>query len=526
MDLKGKRIAGVAQIIFFAAMLALYTRIGGAGMIYAAGSMELFFVITCLFLGKIPETMDYMIRLRRKKEQFHDAANVWKAGALYGVLGTLFTELGILLIKELLLAGTGLLYVEKLLELFMIAVPFIACMQVIRGVMQAEFDRVLVEISGLLFVVCTVLGTVVAAGMLGDYGRKAAKLMQSVPLEHFYTLLGLIPGVVTGAIAASLFLVVIGFLHRTELTVFDSYTEPARAGIPELCMELMKNRLPEVIVPCVKRLPILLLLWLSIGEISVENYLFGNFYGAVLPIFGIAWTISDLGLADYKKRLFTAYRKKAHELYYRDLKTMLCYVILHSAFLCACTLALHKSYLAIWNLQTFTSFMELAAWSSIIGLLGLPCMVLEEALKYRSMQGQSVFAVLAGVCIAFIAGICCAGQIGAGTVLYVVCIGVQMLVTMLLMGFSLSASVGIHYLSVILRTIGCVAVTFADALLMYGLQRMLFTALGGLATLIICVMVGMAVQLVAVLALHVFDRDEYSNLPFAFLTRNLSRFFG
>ena len=51
MDLKGKRVVGIAQILFWIAMLVLYTRIGGIGMIYVAGSLELFYVIAYLFLG-------------------------------------------------------------------------------------------------------------------------------------------------------------------------------------------------------------------------------------------------------------------------------------------------------------------------------------------------------------------------------------------------------------------------------------------------------------------------------------------
>ena len=42
MDLKSKRIVSIAQLIFLAGMLVLYTGIGGMGMIYVAGSMVVF----------------------------------------------------------------------------------------------------------------------------------------------------------------------------------------------------------------------------------------------------------------------------------------------------------------------------------------------------------------------------------------------------------------------------------------------------------------------------------------------------
>ena len=525
MDLKGKRILGITQILFWAAMLVLYTRIGGMGMIYVAGSLELFFVVTYFFLGGIPETMDYMIRLRRKKDMFKDAGNVWKAGLLYAVLATLFTELGILFINKLLIAKTDLLYVDKQLELFMVTVPFVAVFQVIRGIMQAEFDRMMTGISQLVFVVCMVIGTAVSGFMLGEYGAKVANLMQSVRLEHFYVVIGLVPGVIIGSIGASLFLVVMGLMHRSEVIMFDKQPGPAREGILSLCMELFKGELPEVVVPCVKRVPIIMLLWLSLGEIAAENYLFGNLYGAILPVFSIAWTLSDMGLTNYKKRLFIAYRKKAHEQFYRDLKTVLCYVALHSTAICAFMFALHKSYLAIWDLQTFTSFMQLARAACVVGFLGLPCMVFEEILKYRGMQSRVVFSVVSGVMASMIAGAVCAKYAGAGTIMYVVCISVQLLVTIILAAWALSSVVGIYYGSVVIRSGAGMVGTTIIALLLYGVQRLLFTAFGGLATMIICLVLGLVLQFVTILALRIFERDEFHYLPLPFITKSLGRFF-
>ena len=525
MDLRSKRIVGIAQIIFLAAMLVLYTRIGGMGMTYVAGSLEIFFVVTYLFLGGIPETMDYMIRIRRKKDMLKDASNVWKAGAIYGVLATVLTEAALVLVNELLVSKTDLLYVDKLLQLFMLAVPFLAVWQVMKGIMQAEFDKGMTGVSQLIFVICMVIGTVVSGFSLGEYGAKVANLMQSVRLEHFYVVIGLVPGVMIGSLGAIVFLVVMGLMHSGEVHIFDKQAGNARESIPQLCLELFISQLPEVVVPCVKHIPIIVLLWLSLGEIAAENYLFGNFYGAILPVFGLAWTASDLGLINYKKRLYIAYRKKAHEQFYRDLKTVLCYVTLHSVAIFAFMLALHKSYLAIWDLQTFTSFMQLAMASSVIGLFGLPVVVFEDVLNYRGMQGQVVFSVVAGVLTSIIASAVCAKFSGAGIVMYVVCLSVQFLVTIVFAAWSLSAIVGIHYLSVILRTGVCMIITLLIALLLYGVQRMIFTALGGFATLIICVSLGLVLQLIAIFTLHVFDKDEFNNLPLPFITRNIVKFF-
>jgi hypothetical protein len=84
MDLKSKRIIGISQSILFAAMLVLYTRIGGMGMICVAGSMELFLIITYIFMGGIPDAMESMAQTRQKRGQLDGAHIVQKAGIFYG----------------------------------------------------------------------------------------------------------------------------------------------------------------------------------------------------------------------------------------------------------------------------------------------------------------------------------------------------------------------------------------------------------------------------------------------------------
>ncbi len=525
MDLRSKRMSGMAHIILYGAMLVLYTRIGGLGMIYVAGSMELFYVIVSLFLGGIPDTMEYMIRILRKRDQYKDAEKAQKAGILYGIFGTVLAEISLLLVKELLVMPSGLKYVSQLLSLLMITVPFLAILQIIRGFIQAELDRIFTGVSQFIFVGFMIAGTVCAIWLLGEYGTKAANLMQSVMLKHFYVVLGLIPGIIIGALAAIVYLIIIGFVYKGQLYIFEKQSGVSKESMARLMWQLFSGQFSETVMPCMKRLPILVLLWLSIGEISGENYLFGHFYGAILPVLYLAWTVYDLGLFKYKKRLFMHYRKKQSELYYRDLKTVLHYVVVHSVFLAGFVLALHKSYLAIWGQQTFVSFMELAAYSAFIALLGLSYLVLIDILNYRNMQAQAVFSVAIGTVFGVACAIIGSRYWGVGTLLYILSLCVQMIVTIAVAAFNLSIAVGIHYLSVLIHTSASLIATLVISLLLYGIQRLVFTALGGLATLLVCLMLGLILQGLSLLALKVFRKEELKELPLSSITGFLTRFF-
>jgi len=525
MDLRSKRIFGLSQILMFAAILALYTRIGGLGMIYFAGSMEIFYIIVYLFMGGIPDAVEYMTRLREKREQYKDALKVRKAAVIYVILATILTEAALVGINHLLIYPSGLKYIDQMLYLLMITVPFLGILQVLRGLLQTKLDRMVTGLSHLIFTALMIVGTVISVVLIGDYGTKAAKMMQSVMLEYFYVLLGIIPGIIIGALAAIIFLIVLRIIYRDQFKKSEARPGSATENIFMLVVKLFVSQISDTLLPCVQRIPILVLLWLSVSEINNENYLFGSFYGAILPALYVAWTISDLGLYKYKKKLFIAFRKKQSEVYYRDVKTVLCYVMIHSVAIAGFALALHKSFLAIWGQQTFVPLMELAAYCAFIAFIGLPYIVFTELLKYRNMQLQALVSTILGIAAGILCGVIGCKHWGVGTLLYVLSLSVQMSVTIILSAFILSSSVGVNYISVVIRTSACIIITLVISVVLFVIEKLVFTALGGLATLILCIAIGAVLLFVVILALKIFSKEELKDLPLSFLTGFFSKIF-
>ena len=521
MDLKSKRIVGISQSLLFAAMLVLYTRIGGMGMICVAGSMELFLLITYLFMGGIPDAMEAMAQARQKRGQLDGAYIVQKSGIFYGVFATIMAEAALYAVNIFFVDQSGLTYVDKMLELLMLAVPFVAVMQVLRGILQVDLDRMVIGISKFVFVVCMITGVLVSYFILADYGAKVAALMQSVRKWHFYVVLGLVPGVILGAIGSIIFLLVITLMRKEQISLFDRPIGKKTEFVWSVSGKLFFAQIANGMIDWLKHIPLLAVLGLSLGEIAGENYLFGNFYGAVLPLFGLVWSLLDLVLVSYKKRLYTAYRKRMEKQYYKDLKTVLSYVLLSSVLVFVLTLALHKSYLAIWSLQNFVAFMKLMAASAVIGLLGFPCVVLMDALKYRNLHNERSIAALAGTLAGVLAAVICAKTAGAGILMYVLSISLQLGVMILVSAWNISAVVGINYFSVITRTVSGIVVTLIIGLAAFVAQKLLFTALGGLTTLLLCVGFAVILQFVIILALKVFDKEELAGFPLPFLAKRI-----
>ena len=525
MDLRGKGIFVLSQLFILFGMLILYTRVGGLGMIYFAGSMEIFFIVTYLFLGGVPDAVEYMVKVREKREQFQDAANIKKAVIIYIILATVIIEGLFVVINRYIVYRSGLKYIDHILHLLMIVIPFLAFMQGFCGYLQTRLSRWITGLSQFIFTIFTIAGTVVAVILMGDYGAKAAKLMQSVMLEYFYVLLGMIPGILIGIIASVVFLLIIRLIYREHFFTAGVPKGKGRENILLLVVKLFISQSSDTLLPCIQRLPIVILLWLSIPEINAENYLFGSFYGVILPALLIVWTVYDFGLFRYKKKLFVSTRKKQEENFYRDVKTMLCYVLIHSTAIAGFSLALHKSFLAIWGQQTFLPLMELAAYCAFIALLGLPYLVLNDILKYRNMQLQTMITNGLGVACAIALGVIGYKQWGAGTLLYVLCICVQMFVTIVANALCLSGSVGINYISVVIRTSACIITTTVISLIVFCEERLMFTAFGGLATLLLCMMSGAVLLYIVILVLKIFSNEEWKDLPLSTLSGYLGKFF-
>lgn len=521
MDLKSKRIVGISQILLFAAMLVLYTRIGGMGMICVAGSMEVFLFVMSLFFGGLPDAMEAMAAGRRKKGQLNTQACVQKAGIIYGIVAAFLSEGVLLLINRIWIENSGLTYVDKMLELFMFVIPFVAVMQVLHGILQVGLDKTVIGISKLIFSVFTIIGMFVSYLILNEYGTKVAALMQSIRKWHFYVVIGLVPGILCGTIASILFLMIILWMRHDQIDLFSGRGNQNRERISVLCVTMAVEQCSKGAVMWLKHIVLLVLLGFSFSEIAEENYLFGHFYGAVLPLFCGIGALLDTGLTNYKKRLYAAYKKHLTNIYYRDLKAVLSYALLHGMLICALTLALHKSYLAIWSLQTSDAFMTLMTASAVIGFLYFPCIVITEVLKYRNLLGQRTISAAAGTVAAVLTAFICSKTAGAGTWMYVLSVGVGLLVVCIVASVYLSMMFGINYISVLLRISTGMVATAVIGVIVYFMQQAMFTALGGFVTLLICAIVGWALQFAAVLVLRIFSKEELQYFPLPFLTTRI-----
>ncbi len=484
MDLKSKRISGITEMVIAISMLLLYTKIGSVGTVYIAISLELVFGVVLLFLGSTT------------------------TNKLYSFLATIVIEALLLLAYFFVIIPSEIMFVGTMIKFLMILVPLYAVLQCQKGVFQSVLEPQISALTDLLFWSGTAIGTFLSCLILGGFGRRAALLMQSAKIEYFYAIISLIPGFVLGFIFAFVFLFLMGRMHQKEIMTCLRQNALQNKRRLLACLDTWKDQITNNYILLIKRIPVWLLLVLSIKEFENGNYLFGHLYGAVLPLFYLLWNLFSIKLITLQTHMYTYHRKRMYEQYYNDLLTTLSFVLIYGIYFLIGTLALHKAYLAIWSLQTESSFMALTKAGCVIAFLGFIQKVLIDIMNERGRARECKFALVSGTIFAAIIAAICHKFLGAGSALYVLSISFGMLVTVLLLGWFIWNDVGLSYLTVLKQSYKGIVLNVFLCVILFILESLIFTAFGGLGTLVICLLFSYLFIRVGLWILAIFGKEE------------------
>jgi hypothetical protein len=274
------------------------------------------------------------------------------------------------------------------------------------------------------------------------------------------------------------------------------------------CLNTWKEQMANNYILLVKRIPIWLLLLLSIKGIETDNYLYGHLYGAVLPLFYLLWNLFSVKLITLQKYMHTYHRKRMYVQYYNNLITLLSFVLIYGIYFLIGTLALHKAYLAMWSLQTSSSYMALMKASCVVALLGFVQKVLIDVLYEIGRVRECNFAIASGTFFSAVIASICHKFLGIGSALYVLSIAFGMLVTILLLGWFLWNDVGLNYLTVLKQSYKGIVLNVFLCVILFILESLIFTAFGGLGTLVICLLFSYLFIRVGLWFLGVFAKEE------------------
>ncbi len=518
MDLKNKHLVHLAEGLLWAGVLLFFTKAGPNGVIYTVGTLEIFYAVYRFFLGYLPDAVSKTARGRRNKERPGYGAAAVKGSILYALISALLCMLALLALS-FLCDSMEIAYMGQLLRIYLWLTPFCAILQIFRGILQTETGKTATGVSRLIVSIGTIVGTVAGLFILYPYGVKVGAFLQHEEVLYFYLALSVLPGLALGILAVCIYMLIMILAHRYEFVCLHGVSDPKLPGTAAMVRILYLQVGVDSVLILLSRLPFLLLFFLTAKGTQEEQMLFGTFYGVVLPLMMLARFVFDMGLTSIERGMLSALRKRQNEYYYRFYIGAMKYVLLSSTAVAVLFAALHKPYLAQWHLQTTDSLMSLALWSAILFFLSLPHQFSLDLMKLRGREMVILAAFLLGNVGVVLRAVVFSGEAGVTAAVFVQSLVIFYAVSSVIMIFCMDREIGTSPLTYLLQIWLPLLLTCVIGLLMYGLQILLFTALGGFVTMLLGCILGFALHFVCVGLTGTYSREELRIVP-------LGRFLG
>ncbi|MCD8130675.1 MAG: hypothetical protein LUE16_05265 [Lachnospiraceae bacterium] len=522
MDLKNKHLVHLAEGLLWAGVLLFFTKTGSEGIIYAAGTLEIFYAVFRFFLGYLPDAVSRVSRNKRNRERPGMSAAAVRASVLYGLLGTLLCMLTLLGLS-FLADSLEISYMGRLLRIFLWITPFGCILQILTGILQTETGKTAVGVVRLIVSIGVIVGTVIGAAVLYPYGEKVGDFLQHSEVLYFYMALAVLPGIGLGILAACLYALAVILLHRYDFDCLHAVRDPKLPKAGGMLGMLFGQIGADSVLILLSRLPLIVLFFLTAKAGGEERILFGAFYGIILPLLMILQFLFDLGLTPIERGMVSAMRKRQDDYYYRFYIGAMKYVCLSGMTMAVLFAALHKPYLAQWNLQTTEALMSLALGCSVLFFISLLWRFLLDLLKLRGREKIILTAFIIGDASAVLSAAAFSGEAGMTAAVFVRSLALFYGISALVMLIFNEREIGTSPLTYLSQIWLPLLLTGAAGLLVFGMQLLLFTALGGFATTLLGYFVGFCLHLLSVGLTGAYSREELRIVPFG---RVIGRFRG
>ncbi len=522
MDLKNKHLVHLAEGLLWAGVLLFFTKTGSEGILYAAGTLEIFYAVFHFFLGYLPDAVSRVSRNKRNKERPGMSAVAVKASVLYGLIGMLLCMLALLGLS-FMADSLEISYMGRLLRIYLWITPFGCILQIFSGILQTETGKTASGVVRLIASIGVIAGTVVGVAVLYPYGEKVGDFLQHSEVLYFYMALAVLPGIGLGIAAACLYAVVVILLHRYDFECLHTVRDPKLPTVREMLGMLFGQIGADSVLILLSRLPLILLFFLTAKAGGEEQILYGTFYGMILPLLMIFRFVFDLGLTPIERGMVSAMRKRQDDYYYRFYIGAMKYVCLSGTAAAVLFAALHKPYLAQWNLQTTDMLMSLTLGSSVLFIIILPWRFLLDLLKLRGGEKIILIAFIVGDIASVLSAVVFSGEVGVTAAVFVRSLALFYVISTLVMVIFNEREIGTSPLTYLSQIWLSLLLTGGAGLLVFGLQLLVFTGLGGFATVLLGYFVGFCLHLLSIGFTGAYSREELRIVPFG---RVIGRFRG
>lgn len=536
-----KKRSGGEQAVFAAAgiltcMLLLAMRIplggviGDAGMGLFAPAFEIFFAAEIMFSYGISRSVSGLIRYRVKREQYRNARRVFTAALwLCVVLGGVMAALLFLLadgiaVKVSLEAFSRLAIMAAAPAVFLTAV-----IGALRGCFGGFGLGKTVLYSQYLEKGLFVLLTIVCGRSFRVYGEKTATLLRRDAYTYLYSALGAMVGICAAEVITLLFLLVVYAMYAGTIRRLCAQDSGRRAeSTAALARTILWSSLPVIFMTVV---PNLLLLFdqrmfnysMNRSELGESRTaLWGVCYGKGIALPGVFAALVCLGLQSHVARIAAACEKEE----YHTMRERMDRAVRKAGMLTFPVAIYHAVLAEPFAKLLFHTETEYAAQIVRTGALVV------AAFAFSFLNGQLLLRLrlfregMLATLVAFVVHILAAyllvqkGSMGAQgvTLSLAVFYGVYLALAFVLLNRFKQCRIDW------LRSAAFPAVASGvSGLVALLLSRLLLGSAGALVTLLVCILIGIIVDILLLMILRVVTEEELSRTWFGLFFITLGR---
>lgn len=289
-EMKKRQVELGSYILEMICLLVIGNLLGNNGIAYFAVAIESFLFFQLLLTHRLADTLGRLIRNRTIKGQYKNARK-FKRNALSVSLVTGLTG-SVLLFALAGAIGEKLFHVTYSVAMIRILAPVVflrTIISVLLGCFQGDGTELPAVISYIMRQVCTIVFAILFVKLLGSYGVKVSALLREDNFTAMYGGIGFALAVLISEVLVFLFLVFVYQGSRTRvkknsgdgMRVTDTFASQMRA--------IFTNLFPLVLVAILSHLPIwagILLFQNSLETMEAFDH-YGVFYGKYIPVIAI-----------------------------------------------------------------------------------------------------------------------------------------------------------------------------------------------------------------------------------------------
>ncbi len=396
MKVQRKYTSYLSIAFVFVGLMILYGLGESITIVFMMGPSLIFLVVYQLFLGKVPDVMFQSVHYYHKKKQSIPFRHLLFASTVYCVAASL-VGMGILAI----IANTWLLqyqdyYAQSYLQIYILVLPVLALVQLLRGILQVKFDEQIVTISYVVQAVFSVLIMALSFEAWKSYGEQIGILLLDDKLPWFYASFSMVTGIIVGAILTIVANCIMIGLYKIRNIKSSSKGEGFHQNIGRTALILAKRMIHTSINDCFKYMLAIIVFYMGLRDVTSGNMLVGHLFGMMIPFVGILIMASKIIFQKSESRMLYFLQKRLKKEFVLEVESSLLFSTLIAFFMTAMVTALSAAISGLWGLGADDAVKNLFLSCSVYVFFYCLISNIEKILKLRhAINGILVASMIA-----------------------------------------------------------------------------------------------------------------------------------